>query len=141
MNLQNSNLPPIAAGLLYGLSIIFFVDGIVLCQQEPHTENRFSFLQCIPVIFSTAGLLLLHFVSPSEVKQGDGRGRVMLFMSWLTMFGSSIGALVIVFFLYTGKQTRTRAVPGVSLVLYTCLAPIVASVLWWGRRVSDIDEW
>ncbi|KAG5496466.1 hypothetical protein JIQ42_03291 [Leishmania sp. Namibia] len=141
MNLQNPNLPPIAAGVLYGLSLIFFIDGIVLSQQEPHTENRFSFVQCIPVIFSTAGLLLLHFVSPSEVKEGDGRGRVMLFMSWLAMFGSSVGALVIVFFLYTGKQTRTRAAPGVSLVLYTCLAPIVTSVLWWGRRVSEIDEW
>ncbi|KAG5472221.1 hypothetical protein LSCM1_03618 [Leishmania martiniquensis] len=141
MNLQNRNVPPIAAGILYGLSLILFIDGIILSQQEPNRENHFSFLQCIPAVFSTAGFLLLHLVSPSEVKERDGRGRVLLFMSWLALFGSSVGALVIAFFLYTGKQSRTRAAPGVSLVLYTCLAPISTSVLWWGRRVSESDEW
>ncbi|CAJ1010450.1 putative Uncharacterized protein family (UPF0220) [Leishmania naiffi] len=141
MDLHNPNLPPITAGILYGLSLILFIDGLVLAQKESRVENHFSFVQCIPAIFSTMGLLLLHLVSPSEVKEGDGRGRVLLFMSWLSMFGSSVGALAIVFFCYTGKQTRTRAAPGVSLVLYTCLAPVITSLLWWSRRVSDSNEW
>ncbi|AIO00241.1 hypothetical protein LPMP_300050 [Leishmania panamensis] len=141
MDLHNPNLPPITAGILYGLSLILFIDGLVLAQKESSVENHFSFVQCIPAIFSTMGLLLLHLVSPSEVKEGDGRGRVLLFMSWLSMFGSSVGALAIVFFCYTGKQTRTRAAPGVSLVLYTCLAPVITSLLWWSRRVSDSNEW
>ncbi|GET90589.1 hypothetical protein, conserved [Leishmania tarentolae] len=141
MNIRNPHFPPLAAGILYGLSLILFVDGILLAQQEDNKGNRFSFLHCVPVIFSTVGLLLVHVVSPSEVKEGDGRGRVLLFMSWLAMIGSSVGALAIVFFCYTGKQTRTRSTPGISLVLYTCISPIVTSILWWSRRVVDGDEW
>lgn len=141
MNVNNPNVPPVAAGVLYGLSLVLFIDGIVLAQKEESKENRFSFVQCIPAIFSTVGLMLLHLVSPSEVKEGEGRGRVLLFMSWLAMFGSSVGALAIVFFCYTGQQTRTRAAPGASLVLYTCLAPITTSLLWWSRRAGEGDEW
>ncbi|CAG9578094.1 conserved hypothetical protein [Leishmania major strain Friedlin] len=141
MSLRNPHLPPIVAGILYGLSLILCIDGIVFAQQEANKANRFSFLHCVPAIFSTVGLLLLHLVSPSEVKEGDGRGRVLLFMSWLAMIGSTVGALVILFFCYTGQQTRTRAMPGVSLVLYTCTAPIITSMLWWGRRVVNSDEW
>ncbi|KAG5498482.1 hypothetical protein JKF63_02768 [Porcisia hertigi] len=141
MNLHHPNLPPIAAGILFGLSLIFLIDGILVAQQEVRQENRLSFLQCIPAFFSIAGLLFLHLVPPSAVKEGDGRGRVLLFMSWLAMFSSSVGALVITFVFYTGKQTRSHATPGVSLVLFTCLAPIVTSLLWWGRRASTRDEW
>ncbi|KAK7200605.1 Uncharacterized protein family (UPF0220) [Novymonas esmeraldas] len=141
MNLRSPNLPPIAAGVLFGIALVLFIDGVVLAQEETSKENRFSFAQSIPAIFSTVGLMLLHLVSPSEVKEGDGRGRVLLFMAWLAMFGSSVGALVVLFFCYTGEQTRTRAAPGVSLVLYTCLAPLVSSLLWWTRRVGEGDEW
>lgn len=141
MNIKNPNLPPIAGGILFGLSLILFIDGVVLANKESNKENHFSFVMCIPAIFSTIGLLLLHLVSPAEVKEGDGRGRVLLFTAWLAMFGSTVGALVIVFFFFTGAQDRSRAAPGVSLVLYTCLAPLVTSILWWGRRVTENDTW
>jgi drug/metabolite transporter (DMT)-like permease len=141
LNIKNPNFPPIVAGVLFGLSLILFVDGIVQANQEADKENHFSFVMCIPAIFSTIGLLLLHLVSPTEVKEGDGRGGVVLFTAWLAMFGSTVGALAIVFFFFTGKQSRTHAAPGVSLVLYTCLAPIVSSILWWGRRVTESDTW
>ncbi|KPA82961.1 hypothetical protein ABB37_02706 [Leptomonas pyrrhocoris] len=141
LNIKNPNLPPIAAGVLFGLAFVLFIDGVVQANQEASKKDHFSFVMCIPVIFSTIGLLLLHLVSPAEVKEGDGRGRVLLFTAWLAMFGSTVGALVIVFFCFTGMQSRTRAAPGVSVVLYTCVAPIVSSVLWWGRRVTDGDSW
>lgn len=140
-NVKNPNLPPIAAGILYGLSLVFFIDGVVLANKEESKENHFSFVMCIPAIFSTIGLLLLHLVSPADVKEGDARGRVVLFTAWMAMFASTAGALAIVFVSFTGKQQRTRAAPGVSLVLYTCLAPIVTSILWWGRRVTESDSW
>lgn len=140
-NLKHPNLPPLAAGVLFGIAFVFFIDGVVVANQEANKANHFSFVMCIPAIFSTIGLLLLHLVSPAEVKEGDDRGRVLLFTAWLAMFGSTVGALVIVFFCFTGQQSRTRAAPGVSLVLYTCLAPVVSSILWWGRRVTDNDSW
>ncbi|KPI89753.1 hypothetical protein ABL78_1133 [Leptomonas seymouri] len=141
LNIQSPNFPPIAAGMLYGLALVLFIDGVVQANQEAGRENHFSFVMCIPAIFSTIGLLILHLVSPAEIKEGDERGRVLLFTSWLAMFGSTVGALVIVFFCFTGMQSRTRAAPGVSLVLYTCVAPIVASILWWGRRVAEGNSW
>lgn len=141
LNVKHPNFPPLAAGILFGLAFVLFIDGIVLANKEEDAANHFSFVMCIPAIFSTIGLLLLHLVSPAEVKEGDGRGRVLLFTAWMAMFGSTVGALVIVFFCFTGQQSRTVAMPGVSLVLYTCLAPVVSSILWWGRRVTESDSW
>ena len=141
LSIKNPNLPPIAAGILYGLSFVVLIDGIVTANKEQGKENHFSFVICIPVIFSTVGLLLLHLVSPAEVKEGDGRGRVLLFAAWLSMFGSTVGALVIVFFCFTGMQSRKHARPGVALVFYTCVAPVPTSMLWWGRRVTEGRVW
>lgn len=132
----------VAAGAAFGLAWLLFVDGVITLQKEANSADRFSFPVCIPVIISVIGLLLFLLISPQDIREERRRAEVVLFVAWLSMFASSIGALTIVFLLFKGVRTRARASPGVELVLCTAIMPIAGALVWWSRSVdSDTEDW
>lgn len=140
MILPRNSIATLTAGAIFGLAAIFLVDGMIVTEQEPLKANRLSFSFCIPAIFTVAGFFLCLLVTPEDVREGSGKAKFVLFVSWVIMFGSTVGVLVLVFLNYCGKQTRMRASPGVELALFTVLSPLAASFLWWGRSAEGAGE-
>lgn len=138
--LASRNLPALA-GCFFGVAFVILLDGIFVAQQEVRKENHFSFSYSIPALFSTFGLGLLLLVSPIDIREDRHRAKIVLFIAWLVLFGSTLCALCITYFQFTGRQTRTRSTPGISLVVYTSIMPLCGSILWFKRGAVDRDEW
>lgn len=140
MRFFNRKNAPVLAGYLYGLACIILLDGIMIAQKEEIVENKFSMIISIPALFSTLGLFLLILISPQEIRDGNARSQIALFVAWLTLLGSALAALCIAFFLFQGQQTRSRSTPGVALVINTAIVPLSGSILWWSRdQIEDND--
>eukprot|EP00796_Vickermania_ingenoplastis_P011577 gene11578-7973_t len=60
----------------------------------------------IPGIFSIVGFCLLVAVSPNDVRDDRYRGKIVLFIAWIVLFGSTASALLVTYFHYTGMQPR-----------------------------------
>lgn len=131
---------PVIAGCLYGAAFVLLLDGILVAQKEELAENRFSVLLSIPALFSTLGWFLLVIISPQEIRQDNVRAKIALFVAWLTLFSAAVSANCIAYFFFQGKQTRSRSFPGVALVLFTSLAPLTGSMLWWSRDQFEDDD-
>lgn len=135
--LNPRTIAPVVAGAIYGLSLVMFVDGILIAHKEQMATNRYSFSMWAPAIFATLGCLLMQTVSPAEMKEEERRAYSIFFISWLTIFASTIGALVIIYISYVGYQHKSSSIPGKTLLFYTCAAPISSSIIWWCRASNS----
>lgn len=141
MIITKSNGLPILSGIVFGLALLFLVDGFLVARGEVYPQHHYSFSMFIPVIFSLVGFALLMLLPPASLSSDDSRAKIVFFIAWLSMFGSTVGALTTLLVSFTGKQTRTRAEPGVMLVIFTALVPVSCSLLWWSRGVRDESDW
>lgn len=130
----------VSAGVVSAVAGLLLIDAVLVAHREPREEHRFSFVLCIPIVFSLLGLLPLLLASPQDIlEDSHHRAKAVLVVSWASLFLSSVTALVMTFFCFTGKQERLRASPGVELVVFTALNPIAFSLLWWSRG-REVDE-
>ncbi|RNF00921.1 hypothetical protein TraAM80_07311 [Trypanosoma rangeli] len=132
--------PSAVAGVIFGLTLMLLVDGIITAQSEANVAHRTTFTMLMPAIFSMVGFFMMILVSPVEVKNDVTRAKVVLFISWILCFSSAVAALVLCKLKFTGLQERRHSVLGVALVGFTSLMPLTGAILWWSKQ-SSLDDY
>ncbi|KDQ08603.1 hypothetical protein BOTBODRAFT_37756 [Botryobasidium botryosum FD-172 SS1] len=148
------------SGLLFGLAHWIFLDAAVLsAHAHPPPDAPYdtvpihiTFLDWIPGICSTLGLLIVNLVNKEQLigeggSFGSGEGgfvwrvRLFLFFGFALMAGGLAGSVCVLVLKYIVPQFDDYLYYGYANVAQNVLVMLSAIVLWIAQNTHDDDEY
>ncbi|AAZ11705.1 Uncharacterized protein family (UPF0220), putative [Trypanosoma equiperdum] len=124
------------AGFMFGSALMLLLDLIIVARGEPNAQYRVSLVLLLPALISVVGFVLLTRASPTDIRNNVNSAKGVVLLGWILCVTSATSALVVCHKSFSGLQGRTRAAPGVALVIFTNLVSLAGCTFLWAKQFA-----